>query len=65
MWFWVIVIAVIVGAAIAYFGGEGKKEDAVEGAMAGGCMAGNCLFQILIAGISIMVILWLFGLLFG
>lgn len=65
MWVWFIVIAVVIGAAIAYFGGEGKKEDALEGAMAGGCMAGNCLFQLLLAGLSLLFIIWLFNLMFG
>lgn len=59
------MIAVIVGAAIAYFGGEGKAEDALSGAMAGGCLAGNCLVRILLAALCILAILWLFNLLFG
>ncbi|MBP5560380.1 MAG: hypothetical protein J6X70_01055 [Muribaculaceae bacterium] len=65
MWFWIIVIAVIIGAAIAYFGGDGNKDDAIDGALAGGCLAGNCLLEVFIAGISIMVIIWLFSWLFG
>lgn len=65
MWIWIIIIAVIIGAAIAYFNGDGKKEDALAGGMAGGCMAGNCLLQLAIAAISIIAVLWLFNIIFG
>lgn len=65
MWIWVVVIAVIIGAGVGFFGGDGKSEDALEGAMAGGCMAGHCLFRVAIAAISIIVVIWLFGMLFG
>ena len=33
MWIWIIIIAVIIGAAVGYFN-SGKSEDAVGGAMA-------------------------------
>lgn len=65
MWFWIIIIAIILGAAFAYFFGDGEKEDAISGGIAGGCMAGNCLVQLLIAAVSILAILWLFDLIFG
>ena len=64
MWIWIIIIAVIIGAAIGYFN-SGKSEDAVGGAMAGGCLAAGCLGRLAVAAISIIIILWLFGLLFG
>ena len=38
MWIWVIIIAIAIGAFIGY-ANSGKSEDAVGGAMAGGCMA--------------------------
>jgi hypothetical protein len=65
MWLYVIVIAVIIGAVIGYFGGDGNTDDAFEGAMAGGCMAGSCLLRIAIAALGIIFIIWLFGVLFG
>lgn len=42
MWIWIIIIAVILGAIIG-FAQSGEKEDAVGGAMAGGCLAVSCL----------------------
>ena len=65
MWFWIIIIAVIVGGLIAYLSGDGNAEDALSGAMAGGCLAGNCLARLAIAAISILLILWLFNVIFG
>ncbi len=64
MWIWIIVIAVVIGAFIGY-AQEGKSEDAVGGAMAGGCMAAGCIMRIAIAAIGILLVLWLFGALFG
>lgn len=64
MWIWIIIIAVIIGAAVGYFN-SGEKEDAVGGALTGGCMAASCLGRLAITAISIIVILWLFSLLFG
>ena len=40
MWIWIIIIAVIIGAIIG-FAQSGEKEDAVDGAMAGGCLAAS------------------------
>ncbi|WP_297273019.1 hypothetical protein [uncultured Bacteroides sp.] len=64
MWIWVIIIAVIIGAIIG-FSNSGKTEDAVEGAMAGGCLAAGCIMRIAIFVLVILAILWLFGFLFG
>ena len=44
---------------------SGEKEDAVDGAMAGGCLAASCLMRLAIAALIIIGILWLFGVLFG
>lgn len=63
MWFWIIVIAVVIGATIAYLN-SGNKEDAIEGALAGGCLAMGCLSRLAIAAIAIIVILWLFSVIF-
>ncbi len=68
MWIWVIVIAVVIGGIIGLFssrGGESAGENARNGAMAGGCMAAGCLWRIFLVGISIVIILWLFKILFG
>lgn len=64
MWIWIIIIAIITGAIIG-FAQSGEKKDAMGGAMAGGCLAVGCLGRLAIAAITIIVILWLFGLLFG
>lgn len=61
----ILIIAVILGAIVGFMTGDGKAEDALSGAMAGGCMAGNCLMRLLLAGLSILVILWLFNSVFG
>lgn len=65
MWIWIIVIAVIIGALVGFFNGDGNSDDALGGALAGGCMAGSCLVRIAIAAIGIIIVLWLFGFLFG
>lgn len=64
MWIWIIVIAVIIGAVWGFLS-EGKSEDAVGGAMAGGCMAVGCLLRLALAALGIILILWLFGAIFG
>ena len=60
-WIVILIIAVIIGGIWGWLSGE----DALSGAMAGGCLAGNCLFRLLLAGLSILFILWLFNLIFG
>ncbi len=64
MWIWIIVIAVAIGAFLGY-AQEGNSEDAIGGGMAGGCMAAGCLMKIAMAAIGILLVLWLFGVLFG
>lgn len=64
MWIWIIVIAVAIGAFLG-FAENGKSEDAAAGAVAGGCMAAGCLIKIAMAALGILLILWLFGVLFG
>lgn len=64
MWFWIIVIAVVIGAIIG-FAQDGKGEDAAAGAFTGGCMAAGCLVRLAMAALGILVVLWLFGVLFG
>lgn len=62
MWIWVIIIGAIIGAIIGLCCNDG---DAASGAAAGGCMAAGCLIRIALAAIGILIILWLFGVLFG
>jgi hypothetical protein len=61
MWFWLIVIAVIVGGIISASNGEGFTE----GAVAGGLGCASVLFRLFIAGLSIFAVIWLFGAIFG
>ncbi len=63
MWIWVIIIAVAIGALVGLFN-RGNIEDALGGAMTGGCLAAGCLFRIAIAAIGILFVLWLFKVLF-
>lgn len=65
MWIWILIIAVIIGGIWGWLNGDGSGDDALSGAMAGGCLAGNCLFRLLLAGLTILFILWLFNLMFG
>lgn len=64
MWIWIILIAIGIGAFFG-FAESGKSEDALGGAMAGGCIAASCLGRIALAAIGIIIVLWLFGALFG
>ena len=63
MWFWVLVIFAVVGAIIGAMTSD--QGGATEGFFAGLFAGGSCLFQILIGGLSIFFLIWLFGVLFG
>ena len=67
MWIWIIIAAIVIGAIIGFLGSDENSggEGAAQGAMAGGCMAVGCLARIAIAGLSILLILWIFDCLFG
>ncbi|MBE6307094.1 MAG: hypothetical protein E7084_05505 [Bacteroidales bacterium] len=65
MWFWIIVIAAIIGAIIGYINDNGKEGGAAAGGCMGAMFAGNCLFQLAITAISIIAVIWLFGAIFG
>ena len=66
MWIWIILGACIIGAIIGYVNSDGNDSgsEVVQGALAGGCMAANCLVRLAIAAIIIIGILWLFGVVF-
>ena len=51
MWFWIIVIAAIIGAIIGYINENGKEGSAAAGGCMGAMFAGNCLFQLAITAI--------------
>ncbi len=65
MWFWIIVIAAIIGAVISYITENGKEGSAAAGGCMGALFAGNCLLQLAITAISIIAVIWLFGVIFG
>lgn len=65
MWIWIILAAVLIGGIWGFLSSDGSSSDAVGGAMAGGCMAVGCLVRLVIAALGIIIILWLFGAIFG
>lgn len=67
MWLTVLIIAIVIGAAIGFFSSkDGERgSGAVGGAIAGGVGCAQILFQIFLAGIGILLVIWLFRMLFG
>ena len=67
MWIWVIIIAIIVGAILGALNSESGERGAgaFSGAVMGGMGCGYILFQILIWGIGLFFMSWLFKNLFG
>lgn len=66
MWFWIIVIACVIGAIIGMVNSDSDAaEGAASGAFAGGCLAVGCLARLAIAALAIFLVIWLFGLIFG
>ena len=67
MWLTILIVAIIIGAAIGFFGSKDgeRSAGAVSGAVAGGMGCGYVLFQIFLAGLGILFVIWLFGALFG
>lgn len=63
MWFWIIVIAIVIGGIIGFIQ-SGKGEDAAQGALAGGCLAASCLGRLALAALGIILILWLASVIF-
>jgi hypothetical protein len=63
MWIWVLIIFAIVGAILGALSDD--KDGAAGGCLAGLFAGGGCLVQILIGGLSILFVIWLFGVLFG
>jgi hypothetical protein len=67
MWFTILIIAIIIGAAIGFFSSnDGERgAGAAGGALAGGMGCGYVLLQIFLAGLGILFLIWLFRVLFG
>jgi hypothetical protein len=63
MWVWILVIFAVVGAIIG--AAANGKEGAVGGCLAGLFTGSSCLVKIIIAGLSILLVIWLFGVLLG
>lgn len=67
MWLTLLFIAIIIGAVLGFINSEDgdKGAGALGGALTGGMGCGYVLFQLFIAGLGILIVIWLFGLLFG
>lgn len=67
MWLTILVIAIVIGAIIGFINSsDGERgSGALGGAVAGGMGCGYILFQLFLAGLGILFIVWLFGALFG
>ena len=63
---WLIILIVIVVAVyiIARIGGN-NSQGATDAALGAGFAAGSCMLQIFMCGLGLVVLIWLFGLLFG
>ena len=66
---WLIIILVVaaIGGLIGFFGSEdGKRgEGATQGAIMGAMGCGQLLLQLLLWGLGVMFLIWLFGAIFG
>lgn len=67
MWLTILIIVIIIGAVIGFLSSnDGERgAGAIGGAMASGMGCGYILFQIFLAGLTILFVVWLFGKLFG
>lgn len=63
MWIWILIIFAVGGAILGAMSGE--KDGALGGCLTGLFAGGSCLVRIFIWGISILILFWLFGALFG
>lgn len=66
-WLIIILIVAAIGAAIGFFGNEKGEcaEGAVQGALGSAMGCGYLLLQLFLWGLGIMVLIWLFGAIFG
>lgn len=66
-WLIIILIVAAIGAAIGFFGNEKgeRAEGAVQGALGSAMGCGYLLLQLFLWGLGILVLIWLFGAIFG
>lgn len=63
MWLVILIIAIVIGAIWGAASDDGP--GAAGGALMGGIGCGYILLRIFLAGLGILFIIWIFGLLFG
>lgn len=64
-WLWVILVVGIIGAIIGYFSSNGDKGEAAAAGVGAAMGCGSVIFQIFLTVLSIAIVFWLFGCLFG
>ncbi len=66
-WLVVLIIAIVIGAIWGFLSSkDGERgEGALGGGFAAGVGCGYILFQIFLWGIGLLILIWLFGALFG
>lgn len=64
VWFWIILIAIAVGALLGWLYLGRNKDAAAAGVAAGGYIAVRFLVCLAVTAIFIMLILWLFKVIF-
>ena len=61
----IIIVVAVIGWIIGYVNSGGNTNEANETALGAGIGCGSVLLQIFIAGLGIIIVLWLFGAIFG
>jgi len=61
----IILVVAVIGWIYGYFSSGGDSGEATETAMGAGIGCGYIIFQIFLAGLGIIITLWLFGAIFG
>ncbi len=65
-WLIIIIVVAVIGAIIGFFSSDDddKAAGATSGAIVGAMGCGYFLFQLLLAGLSIWFVIWLFSAIF-
>jgi len=61
----IIVVVAVIGWIFGYINSGGDSNEATETAIGAGMGCGYIIFQIFLAGLGILITLWLFGAIFG
>jgi hypothetical protein len=61
----IIAVVAIIAWIIGYVNSNGDKDKANESAIVAGTGCGYILLQIFFAGLTILIIIWLFSAIFG